>query len=277
MFPYTLDASTPALLQGAKEAADALGTHMRTHYAQSLSEVRDIMARYGQTPVDYLESLGVLDRNLILTHALYIAGNGPYEDPEDRDLKRLAAHGVTVCHCPGVYLRRGVTLNSFSRYRRAGVNMALGTDMFPQDIITEMKWASLATKFVEHSSLSGTAAEAYEAATLGGAHALGRDDLGRLAPGAKADIVTIELDYLHIGPVVDPIKSLVRHATSRDIRHVIIDGRTVVDRGRLVGVDEEAIRTAAQAPYDRLRDQFSRWDRGHRPAGALFPPALPVI
>jgi cytosine/adenosine deaminase-related metal-dependent hydrolase len=277
MFPYTLDASTPALLQGAKQAADALGTHMRTHFSQSLTEVRDIMARYGKTPVDYLESLGVLDRNLVLTHALYIAGNGPYQDPEDRDLTRLAAHGVTVCHCPGVYLRRGVTLNSFSRYRRAGVNMALGTDMFPQDIIAEMKWASLAAKFVERSPLAGTAAEAYEAATLGGARALGRDDLGRLAPGAKADIVTVELDHLHIGPVVDPIKSLVRHATSRDIRHVIVDGRTLVEGGRLVGIDEDAVRAAAQVPYDRLRDQFSRWDRGHRPARALFPPALPTI
>ncbi|MDR7417926.1 MAG: chlorohydrolase family protein [Armatimonadota bacterium] len=277
MFPYTLDASTPALLQGAKQAADAIGTHMRTHFAQSLTEVHDIVARYGKTPVDYLESLGVLDRNLILTHALYIAGNGPYDDPEDRDLRRLARYGVTVCHCPGVYLRRGITLNSFSRYRRAGVNMALGTDTFPQDVITEMKWASLAAKFVEQTSLAGTAAEVYHAATLGGARALSRDDLGRLSPGAKADIVTVDLNQLHIGPVVDPIKTLVRHATSRDIRHVIIDGRTVVDGGTLTGVDEDAILAAAQAPYDRLREQFARWDRGHRPARVLFPAALPTI
>jgi len=277
MFPYTLDASTPALLQAAKQAADALGTHMRTHFAQSLDEVHAIRVRYGKTPVDYLESLGVLDRNLVLTHALYIAGNGPYPDPEDHDLQRLARYGVTVCHCPGVYLRRGVTLNSFARYRRAGVNVALGTDTFPQDIITEMKWASLAAKVVEQTSLAGTAAEAYHAATLGGAQALGRDDLGRLSPGAKADIVTVDLNRLHIGPVVDPIKTLVYHATSRDVRHVIIDGRTVVEDGRLLGVDEEAVLAAAQAPYDRLREQFARWDRGRRPARVLFPSALPTI
>jgi 5-methylthioadenosine/S-adenosylhomocysteine deaminase len=277
IFPYTLDASTPAMLQAAKQAADALGTHMRTHFAQSLDEVNDIRARYGQTPVDYLESLGVLARNLVLTHALYIAGNGPYPDPEDRDLRRLAHYGVTVCHCPGVYLRRGIALNSFARYRRAGVNMALGTDTFPQDIIIEMKWASLAAKFVEQTRLAGTAADAYYAATLGGAQALGRSDIGRLSPGAKADIVTVELDQLHIGPIVDPIKTLVYHATSRDIRHVIIDGRTIVENGRLVGVDEDALLAAAQVPYDRLREQFARWDRGRRPARVLFPPALPTI
>jgi cytosine/adenosine deaminase-related metal-dependent hydrolase len=277
LFPYTLDASTPALLQAAKRAADELGTHMRTHFAQSVTEVLDVQARYGMTPVDYLESLRVLDRNLILTHALYIAGNGPYGDPGDRDLARLSQAGVTVCHCPGVYIRRGVTLNSFSRYRRAGVNMGLGTDTFPQDIIAEMKWAAVAAKAVEQTSAAGTAAEVYDAATLGGARALNRDDLGRLAPGAKADLVTVNLEQLHIGPVADPIKTLVHHASARDIRHVIIDGRTVVDGGRLVGVDEEALVAAAQLPYDTLREQFSRWDAGRRPARVLFPTALPTI
>ncbi|MGQ0570043.1 MAG: chlorohydrolase family protein [Armatimonadota bacterium] len=277
MFPYTLDASTPALLQAAKAAADAMGTHMRTHFSQSLAEVDAIRERYGKTPVDYLESLGLLARNLLLTHALYIAGNGLYADPENRDLRRLAAHGVSVCHCPGVYLRRGVTLRTFSRYRRAGINMALGTDTFPQDMVSEMKWAAVACKIEEQSAFAGTSAEVFEAATLGGARALGRDDLGRLAPGAKADIVVIDLEGLHIGPIVDPIKTIVHHASARDIRQVIIDGRDVVADSRLVGVDEEALVAAVQIPYDTLRRQFSRWDRGRRPASVLFPPALPAI
>lgn len=277
VFPYTLDASTPALLQAAKAAADALGTHMRTHFAQSESEVRAIIERYGQTPVDYLERLGILDRNLVLTHALYVAGNGPYADPEDRDLKRLASHRVTVCHCPGVYLRRGISLRSFTRYRRAGILMALGTDTFPQDMITEMKWAALVAKVEEGTAGAGTAADVYEAATLGGARALSRDDLGRLVPGAKADIVTIDFQQLHVGPVVDPITTLVHHASARDIRQVIIDGRTVVDGGRLVDVDEAALLAAARNPYDTLRTQFTRWDRGHRPTKALFPQSLPRV
>jgi cytosine/adenosine deaminase-related metal-dependent hydrolase len=144
-------------------------------------------------------------------------------------------------------------------------------------MIAEMKWAAVTCKTEEHSVLAGTAAEVFNAATLGGAHALGRDDLGRLAPGAKADIVTVDLGQLHVGPVADPVKILVHHASARDIRHVIVHGRTVVEGGRLVGVDEEALTAAAQIPYNALRTQFSRWDRGHRPAGALFPPSLPSI
>lgn len=277
IFPYTLDASTPALLQAGKAAADVLGTHLRTHFSQSVTEVREIMRRYGKTPVDYLESLDLLDRNVLLTHALYIAGNGPYEDPDDRDLRRLAARGVSVCHCPAVYLRRGVTLNSFSRYRRAGITMGLGTDTFPQDMIAEMKWAAVGCKTEEQSALAGAATDIFNAATLGGAHALGRDDLGRLAPGAKADVVLVDLQQLHIGPVADPVRIMIHHASARDIRQVIIDGRTVVEGGRLIGVDEEALIAAAQAPYDAFRAQFSRWDRGRRPADVLFPPSFPRI
>lgn len=276
-FPYTLDGATPALLQAAKAEADALGTHLRMHFAQSRTEVSEILRRYGATPVDYLEGLGLLDQNLILTHALYIAGNGPYPDPENHDLTRLAAAGATVCHCPGVYLRRGLALNSFTRYLRAGVNMALGTDTFPQDMLAEMRWASVTAKCVERTALAGTAAEVYAAATLGGARALGRDDLGRLAPGAKADLVTIALDRLHLGPIIDPIKAIVNHASSRDIRHVIVDGQTLVADGRLAQADETEIVAAAHAPYNALRDRFGRWDRGHRPARVLFPPALPEI
>lgn len=275
-FPYTLDASTPDLLRASKAAADAFGTHLRTHFSQSVDEVETIQRRYGVTPVRYLERLDVLDRNVILTHALYIAGNGPYEDPAGDDLRALAAHGTSVCHCPVVFLRRGRTLRSFERYRRAGVNVGLGTDTFPQDMLREMRYAAVASKFEHGDPLAGTAAAVFEAATLAGARALGRDDLGRLAPGARADIMIVNLDRLHIGPVVDPIKALVYHATAADIDAVIVDGRVVVADGRLQTADEEELVRTAQVPYDRYKAIFTRWDRGHRPAWALFPPALPV-
>jgi cytosine/adenosine deaminase-related metal-dependent hydrolase len=98
-FPYTLDASTPDLVRASK-AADEFGTHMRTHFGQSCREIETIRQRYGQNPVDYLAGLGAPGHNVILTHVLYIAGNGPYDDPEDRDLSTLAESGTSVCHCP---------------------------------------------------------------------------------------------------------------------------------------------------------------------------------
>jgi len=252
-FPYTCDASTPELLRASKAAADEFKTHLRTHFSQSWQEVETIIERYGTTPVRYLEGLGVLGGNVILTHALHIAGNGPYDDPRDDDLQLIAASGTSVCHCPVVYLRRGRTLNSFERYRRAGINLGLGTDTFPQDMLLEMRYAALASKFENGDPTAGTAAAVFDAATVGGALALGRDDLGRLAPGARADILVVNLSRLHIGPATDPIKALVYHASAADIETLIVDGRAVVERGRLQTADEEELVRAAQAPYDRYK------------------------
>jgi cytosine/adenosine deaminase-related metal-dependent hydrolase len=275
-FPYTLDASTPDLLKGMKAAANDFKTHMRTHFSQSWQEVQIIQRRYGLTPVKYLDSLGVLDRNTILTHALYIAGNGPYADPQDEDLKLLAERGVTVCHDPWVYLRRGKTLNNFDRYRAAGINLGIGTDMYPQDSIAEMRGAALGAKFENRTTTSGSAASVFEAGTIGGARALGRDDLGRLAPGAKADLVIVDMTRLHIGPVPDPIRALVHHASAADIDRVVIGGRTVVEDGKLLTADEAELVRKAQAPYDTYKGIFSRWDRGRRPSTVLFPYAVPM-
>lgn len=276
LFPYTLDGSTPALLRAAKAAADDLGTHMRTHFSQSRHEVETVQERYGTTPVRYLVDLGVLGRNVVLTHALYIAGAGPYADPDDDDLRLLAESGATVCHCPLVFLRRGQFLSSFERYRRAGINLGLGTDTFPQDMIREMRYAALVSKFAHADPTAGTAAAVYEAATLGGARALGRDDLGRLAVGSRADIVTVNLRRLHVGPVVDPIRALVYHCTAADIDRVIVDGRVLVEAGRLVTVDEDELRRRAQVPYERYKAAFSQWDGHARASSVLFPPALPT-
>jgi len=199
----------------------------------------------------------VLDRNVILTHALYIAGNGPYDDPHGDDLRLIAEGGATVCHCPLVFLRRGQSLHSFDRYRRAGINLGLGTDTFPQDMIREMRYAALASK-VEHADpTAGTAAAAYDAATLGGARALGREDLGRLAPGARADILIVDLNRLHVGPVADPVKALVYHCTAADIDRLIVDGQVVVEDGRLLTADEDELVRRAQAPYDRYKMRFA--------------------
>ena len=101
----------------------------------------------------------------------------------------MADAGCSVAHAVWVFARRGVAMESFARYRAAGVNMSLGTDTNPQSVIEAMRWAAVCSKIVERNTEATTAAHAFDAATLGGARALGRDDLGRIAPGAKADLV----------------------------------------------------------------------------------------
>ena len=108
-------------------------------------------------------------------------------------------------------------------------------------MIEEMRWTALACKWADQHANHATAREVFNAATIDGAAALGRDDVGRLAAGAKADIVIVDLGGLHIGPVGDPIKSLVYAADGGDIETVIVDGKVVVKGGKVPGVDEAAL------------------------------------
>src|SRR5262249_51830892 len=159
-------------------------------------------------------------------------------------LELMGARGVTVSHCPVNIARRGRSLDSWDRYRKAGVNLALGSDTYPRDLIMQMRIASYIGKVIGHDLFAASAAEVFEAATLGGARALGRDDLGRLAPGAKADIVIIDLgggDSLRYGPVRDPIKSLVECGIGDDVETVIVDGITRMEGRTIPGVDLAAL------------------------------------
>jgi cytosine/adenosine deaminase-related metal-dependent hydrolase len=135
----------------------------------------------------------------------------------------------------------GIILHSYGQYKKAGVNIAIGTDAFPMDMIMEMRHAAIMGKVADRDRQAVTARDVFNAATLGGAKALGREDLGRLAPGAKADIVIVDLTGLHVALIDDPIKTLVYMGSQRDIETVIVNGRKVVTEGRVPGVDEEEL------------------------------------
>jgi cytosine/adenosine deaminase-related metal-dependent hydrolase len=176
-----------------------------------------------------------------------------------------------------VYVRQGKILGSFSRYREMGINMPLGTDTFPQDMIVEMRWAAQACKWVDRNANHGTAREVFNAATLGGARALGRDDIGRLAPGAKADITIIDLSKLHIGPVDDPIKSMVYAASGSDVDTVLVDGKIVVEGGRVPGINEAALSQQASEAHLWQKEQFAAQHPSGESLRDLFPSTYPLM
>jgi cytosine/adenosine deaminase-related metal-dependent hydrolase len=168
-------------------------------------------------------------------------------------------------------------MHSFDRYRQAGVNMAIGTDTFPRDIIHEMQVVSLVCKVAEGNFLAGNARDIYNAATLGGAKLLGRDDLGRLAPGAKADIMVVDFQDLHVGPTNDPIRTLVHATTGANVERVIVDGRPVVEHKRVVGLDEEALLARVQTINEKLWAHFPARDWANRSLDELFPSTFPIV
>src|SRR5262249_48876721 len=128
-----------------------------------------------------------------------------------------------------------------------------------------------------HDFTLATSADVFGAATLGGARALGRDDLGRLCPGAKADVVVVDLGKIRIGPYRDPIRALVQCGTADDGEHVLGDGRVVVEGGRVVGVDERRLLADAQHEAERLWSSVAEWHWQGRTAEEFAPTSFPLL
>ncbi len=279
LFPYQFDACPRELLIAVKRTAQELGVPVHMHTSQSLFEFHDCLRRYGMTPVRLLESIGFLDEQVILTHLIYTTLHpaSGFAPGDDSDLRVVAASGATVAHCANVYVRRGKILRSFARYRELGINVPIGTDTFPQDMIEEMRWTALACKWMDRDANRGTARDVFNAATIDRARALQRDDIGRLAPGAKADIVIVDFRKPHIGPVDDPIKTLVHVAGSADIDTVIVDGKLVVEQGRVPGLDETKLLAQAAEAHLWQKGRFAAQHPTGRSAADLFPATFPTL
>src|SRR2546425_3121997 len=272
--PAQVDTCTRELLQASKRAADERQRPWQVHVSQSVVEFNEMLARHGKTPVAWLRDLGVLGPNAILGHAIIIGGSSWTNYPAG-DIAIMAGAGCSVAHAVWVFARRGVVMESFAAYRRAGVNLSLGTDTNPQSVIEAMRWAAVVSKIVERNTEATTAAHVFDAATLGGARALGRDDLGRIAPGATADLVLWKGASWGMTPLRDPVKNIVSNATAEDVDRVWVDGRLVVDGGRVRAADERAIFAALQAGGERMWPRMRQFDWAGRDADALSPQTYP--
>jgi 5-methylthioadenosine/S-adenosylhomocysteine deaminase len=277
LFPYQVDTCSPSLLRATRKAADELGVGIEIHAGQNLLEFHEILRRHAMTPVEYLADTGLLGPDAIVGHCIISTAHHLAALPAGRDLEILARSGSSVAHCPLVFARRGNALESFAKFRRAGINVGLGTDTYPRDLISEMRWVSNLCKIVERDFTVATAAEVFTAATVGGARALRREDLGRLAPGSKADIVLVDMRSFRMGPYRDPIKALVQCGTSDDVDQVIVDGKVVVEGGHLIGVDETKLLAEAQDEAERLWSTVPEWHWQGLTAEQLSPQSFPPL
>ena len=264
------------LLRAGKDAALSLNAPIHTHAGGNLIEFQRIMDEYRKTPVRFLADIGFLDERTLLGHVVFTTAHEWARYPFGDDLGVLAERGATVGHCPYKYAKMAMTLRSFQRYLRAGVTLAIGTDTYPMDIVAELRWASILAKVTDGDYQAGLARDVFNAATVGGCRFIGRPDLGRLHPGAKADVLLITLDHLG-GPVyADPIKALVDSASGRDVDTVIVDGRVLVQGGRTTRVDEDAIYAKARAATEHYWARVPEWRWDGATVDRIVPPAFPI-
>ncbi len=255
--PGQVDTCDPDLLRETRRVADETGARIQIHAGQSPREFREIRDRYGKTTVEYLFDTGLLGPDLIIGHGMFLSEDGRVDHCIPADLALLRESGSSIAHCPYVKARQGTIMQSWERYRGQGINVCLGTDTFPLNMIHEMRWAAVLCKVAEGNPQAATAREVFALATTAGARALGRDDLGRLAPGCKADIVLLDLEKTHAVPLRDPFKYLAFSASGSDVDTVIIDGKTIVKERSVSTLDAPGalgrLKEAAERVWRRVR------------------------
>ncbi len=250
--PDRIETCTPELLSRTAAASRELDAPVRLHCCQSAYEFETVLRLRGTTPLGWLEGLGLLNARAVLPHGIYLSGHPQVSEPGDADWQRLVASGASIAHCPEVFIRSGEALDSFGRYRAAGINLGLGTDTWPPDLMQNMRTGLYAARLQEAGAAQTSMADLFNAATLGGAKALRRDDLGRLAPGAQADIVVFDLTAPHLGPVFDPLKNLFLAGRGTDCRASYIAGRCVMEDFAVVSVDMLALQAQADRQFEKL-------------------------
>jgi cytosine/adenosine deaminase-related metal-dependent hydrolase len=280
LVPREVETCSLDLLKATRKAAGELGVPITTHAAYRVGEFYEVVMEHQMTPIEVMDSVGLLGPDVTIGHGNLIAESLLMNFPGGRDLELMAKAGVSISHCPVNIARRARCLDSWERYRKAGINISLGSDTYPRDLIMNMRIASYFGKVASHNLYAASAGEVFEAATLGGARALGRDDLGRLAPGAKADIIIVDLtggNTLRYGPVRDPIKSLVECGIGDDVETVIVDGVVCMEARQIRGVDFAAIRGESQKAGEDVWGRVQEWDSLGRTAEQINPWSFPLI
>jgi 5-methylthioadenosine/S-adenosylhomocysteine deaminase len=269
--PSQIDTCSPELLRDTYDYAQERNLPWQTHAAQSVTEFNEMTRRHGRTPIQWMKDIGVMGEHTIIGHGIFLDHHPWVHWSTRQDMDILADNGVTVAHCPTVFMRRGIALRTFGGYVRHGINMGIGTDTYPHNYLEEMRNVGTVARAVAETVDDLNTSDIFNAATIGGAKALRRDDLGRLAVGAKADIVLVDLKAPSMIPVREPLRSLVFVATDRAIADVFVNGDQVVRDGEVLSIDMPAALEALQEAQARSFTTIPEMDWAGRTPDELAP------
>ncbi len=224
--PFTV---TPRLMEQSAIVARELGLQMHTHLAETLDEERDTLARFGVRPLELMERFGWIGEDVWYAHGIHF---------DDAEVAKLGATGTGVAHCPSSNARLGSGSCRVSDLTRAGAPVGLGVDGVASNedggLLTELRQALFTARQRTGDPQDMGVRDVLGLATAGGAKVLGRDDIGVLAPGKRADIAVWPGD--DVQDIPDPLAALAL-GPRRTVRHLLVQGRFVVRDGDLTGVD----------------------------------------
>ena len=241
---------TPDLMRESAALARAYGVRLHTHLAETIEEEAFCLETFGLRPVPYVESLGWTGDDVWHAHCVHMSAG---------EIDLFGRTRTGVAHCPSSNMRLASGICHVLDLRQAGAPVGLGVDGSASNdsghLLAEARQAMLLQRVAPDRYLSEapggrggfagnagamSAREALEIATRGGAAVLGRDDVGHLAPGMSAGFIALNLNRVdYAGAWHDPAAAVL-FCGPRGVDWSIIDGRVVIDNGRLTTLDLDA-------------------------------------
>jgi 5-methylthioadenosine/S-adenosylhomocysteine deaminase len=235
--PHSTFALSDESFAALRVVADQLDARVQIHLHETAAEVEISLRDTGKRPFERLLDAGLVNGSLLAVHAVHLA---------DDEIARFAEAGVSIAHCPISNLKLASGIAPVNDYRKAGLNVALGTDGAASnnmlDLFDEMRTAALLAKGISGDASALVAHEALEMATLGGARALGLEDqVGSIGPGKLADLACVDLGALNSQPVYDVASQLVYATRSCQVTDVWVGGKRLLEGDRLTRIDTDAL------------------------------------
>jgi len=228
--PYTCSTRT---LKDAKTAADNKGLLFQIHVSETKQELNQIQSEHRMTPVEYLDSIGILDSNTLLAHCVWI---------DNHDIEIIAKQNAKISHNPESNMKLATGVASVPRFLDSGITVGLGTDGCASnnnlDLFQEMDTTAKLHKVISHDPTVMDAKSVIIMATIGGAKAIGLgNEIGSIEVGKQADLIIIDTDKPHLTPLYNPVSHIVYAAQGSDLRDVIVAGKILVRNRKLLTLD----------------------------------------
>ena len=242
------DQDYPDFYKAVKQESANLGVGIVYHFCSETEDAAYIASHYGQRPAEWSRDNHALGENVLLINGCQVT---PLE------IEIIKDSGSHLTHSPVANMKMATGVLPVPDVLAAGVNLGIGTDGALNnngyDMFAEMKTACLLQNSVRRSATALGPESVLEMATINGAKAIGRDDLGSLVPGKKADFVLIDVNKI---PLHNLTSNLVFAINGNHVCDVYVEGRVVVSNGKVTGVDEESIYSAARDRAEKIRQEL---------------------
>ncbi len=235
--PHAVYTCSKENLLKIKQAAEENNLRLHMHVSETEKEANDWKKSSGQSPVEYLDELGLLSDKLTAAHSVWL---------DDHDLKIYQDRGVKIAHCPISNMKLASGAAPLKKMLELGITVGLGTDGAASnntlDLFSDMRACALLHKVNNFDPTAVSAQAVVKMATIDGAKVLGLEkEIGSLEAGKKADIITINLNKPHLTPVYNPYSHLVYCVDAGDVNDVIVNGQVIMKNRAVKTLDEEKI------------------------------------